>query len=154
MRWPWSRAAVDGERGSITLLAVGFAVLALAVVLVVATASAVHLERKRLLSLADGAAADAATAVDLGRYYTQAGEETRVPVTDTTVEAAVADHLQVAPAAARLAGLAIVEPTGTPDGITAEVSLAAVAHPPFLPWPLMPWSDGIALRVTATARAG
>lgn len=154
MRWPWPRGAVDGERGSITLLAIGFAAFALALVLVVATATAVHLERKRLLSLADGAAADAATAVDLARYYTEAGEETRVPLTDGTVEAAATDYLQAAPAAAWLAGLRIVEPTGTPDGITAQVSLAAVAHPPFLPWALMPWSDGIALRVTATARAG
>ncbi|GAA4416971.1 hypothetical protein GCM10023169_12540 [Georgenia halophila] len=49
--------------------------------------------------------------------------------------------------------LAVAEPTGTPDGTTAEVTLVARSRPPLVPWALVPWSDGITLRVTAGARA-
>lgn len=149
---PWAGPG-DGERGSITVLAIGFGALALALVLVIATATTVHLERKRLLSVADGAAAAAATAVDLPGYYSLTGEGTRIPLTDATVRAATEDYIHAAPASGRLTALRITQPTGSPDGVTAQVSLAAVAQPAFLPWALIPWSDGIAIRVTVTARA-
>jgi hypothetical protein len=38
--------------------------------------------------------------------------------------------------------------------VTARVTLTAVARPPFLPWALIGWSDGIALHATSDARAG
>ncbi|MEE6274647.1 pilus assembly protein TadG-related protein [Georgenia wangjunii] len=146
--------AARGEDGQITLLALGFAVLALALVLVVVSASAVHIERKRLLALADAAVADAADAVDVGAYYGGgAAAAPGVPLTDASVRAAVDDHLARSPMAGRFAGLAVVDPTGSPDGRRAEVTLVALARPPLVPWVLAPWSDGIALRVSSTARA-
>lgn len=143
----------EEDRGSITLLTIALGVIAAALVVVVAAASVVHLERKRLLSLADGAAADAATAIELAAYYAVESPDTEVPLTDVTVREAVDAHLASAPAAARLRDLRVVEPTGSPDGTSAEVSLAAVARPTFVPWMLVPWSDGIALEVTVHARA-
>ncbi|WP_098485523.1 hypothetical protein [Georgenia soli] len=142
------------------LLTLAFGVLVLALVLVVASASAVHIERKRLLALADGAAADAADAIDLAAYYaTPAGSPdaaTRVPLSDASVEAAVQEYLRASPPAlvAEFERLRVAEPTGTPDGTTAQVTLTATARPPLVPWALLPWSDGVALRVTSTARAG
>ncbi|GAA4287836.1 hypothetical protein GCM10022262_21950 [Georgenia daeguensis] len=153
-------AAGAGEEGQIMLLSLAFGVLVLALVLVVASASAVHIERKRLLALADGAAADAADAIDVATYYgAPAGPvdgATRVPLSDASVDAAVREYLGAAPAAVvgEFDGLRVAEPTGTPDGTTAQVTLAATARPPLVPWVLVPWSDGIALRVTSTARAG
>jgi hypothetical protein len=128
-------------------------------VLVVASASAVHIERKRLLALADGAAADAADAIDVAAYYAAAGspeEATRVPLSDASVEAAVQEYLRAVPSAlvGEFDALRVGEPTGTPDGTRAQVTLTATARPPLVPWVLLPWSDGIALRVTSTAQAG
>nr|KEP23389.1 hypothetical protein DA06_08980 [Georgenia sp. SUBG003] len=147
------------EQGQIMLLTLAFGVLVLVLVLVVASASAVHIERKRLLALADGAAADAADAVDPAAYYAGAGspgQSTRVPVSDASVAAAVQQYLRAAPPAlvAEFDRLRVAEPTGTPDGTTAQVTFTATARPPLVPWVLLPWSDGIALRVTSTAQAG
>lgn len=154
------------------LLTIAYAMIALSLVLVIASASAVHIERKQLLALADAAALDAADAIDLDLFYGdgggfygdgsgseagwQPGEASAVaiPLSDSAVRDAVAHHLADAPAAAGVSGLTILDPTGTTDGTTAQVSLGAVVRPPFIPWALVGWSDGIALRVTSSARAG
>jgi hypothetical protein len=136
------------------ILALAYALIALALVLVIASASAVHIERKQLLALADAAALDAADAVDLDLFYgDHPAPRGSVPLTDSSVRSAVQRHFAQAPSAAGLSGLAISEPTGTPDGITAEVSLRATARPPFVPWALIGWADGIPLHVTSSARA-
>lgn len=139
------------------ILTIAFALIAMALVLVVAAASAVHLERKQLLALADAAALDAADAIDLDRYYGEgvggAGSGP-VPLTGENVRAAVVEHLAASPSASGLHGLVIGEPTGTPDGATAQVTLGAVARPAFVPWVLVGWADGVPLRVTSSARAG
>jgi hypothetical protein len=154
--------AGDGsEAGQVTLLSIAFALLALALVLVIASASAVHIERKQLLALADAAAADAADAVDLGLFYSAAGSggaigvagSDALPLSDATVRASVADYVATAPSAVGFEGLRVTDPTGTPDGTTAQVTVTAVARPPFLPWALIGWSDGIPLHATSTARA-
>ena len=155
-----ARSADDAEAGQVMILAIAFGLLALALVLVIASASAVHIERKQLLALADAAALDAADALDLDAFYDLGpGEvdDTRgysVPLTDQGVRDAASAHLVAAPSAAGITGLAIGEPTGTPDGTTAQVTLTARARPPFVPWALVGWSDGIPLRVTSSARAG
>jgi uncharacterized membrane protein len=147
------------------LLTLAFALIALCLVLVIASASAVHIERKQLLALADAAALDAADAIDLDLFY-EGGDQaaagwrrggitaTAVPLSVPGVREAVALHLANAPSAVGLTGLTILEPTGTPDGTTATVTLGAVVRPPFIPWVLVGWSDGIAMRVTSSARAG
>ncbi len=50
-----------GDEGRITVLALAFGLLATVLVLVVTSASAVHLQRKELYALSDAAARDAAT---------------------------------------------------------------------------------------------
>ena len=163
-----ARRGAAGESGQIMLLTLAYALIALSLVLVIASASAVHLERKQLLALADGAALDAADAIDLDLFYGAdeadsvlavsgdgaAGVGGVVPLSDDAVRRAVAQHIQLAPSAAGLSGLVVGEPTGSPDGVTAQVTLGAVARPPLIPWVLVGWSDGIALSVTSTARAG
>lgn len=141
------------DSGQVLLLGMAFGLLALAIVLVIASAAAVHLERKQLWALADAAALDAADALDAETFYTAGSPEARVPLTDEGVRGAVADHLAGSPGAAGLRGLTVAEPTGSPDGVTAQVTLGAVVRPPFVPWALVGWSDGIAIRVTSSARA-
>ncbi|MEE6282680.1 hypothetical protein [Georgenia sp. MJ170] len=146
-------AGADAEDGQITLLSLGFAVVALALILVVASATAIHLERKQLLALADGAAADAADAIDLERYYQDDLASAGVPLSDGSVRDAVAAHLDAALATSRFEGLRIGGSTGTSDGRTARVTLTAVARPPLVPWVLAPWSDGFRIQVTSLAEA-
>lgn len=166
-RRPPSRVADRGasDAGQILLLTIAYALIALSLVLVIASASAVHIERKQLLALADAAALDAADAIDLDLFYSAGsgsgpGWQPRdtagvsIPLSDSRVREAVAEHLAIARGAAEMPGLAILDPTGTPDGTTAEVTLGAVVRPPFIPWALIGWTDGIALRVTSYARAG
>lgn len=152
------------DSGQILLLTIAYAMIALSLVLVIASASAVHIERKQLLALADAAALDAADSIDLDLFYgggsgpgagwqPQDASDVAIPLTDSGVRESVAELLAIAPGASHLSGLTILDPTGTPDGTTAQVTLGAVARPPFIPWALIGWSDGIAMRVTSAARA-
>jgi len=58
-----------GDDGQVTILVIGFVVVALALVAVVASAAQVHLERARLAALADFAALAAAEQVSDEAYY-------------------------------------------------------------------------------------
>lgn len=139
------------ESGRILVLTIGAIAVAVAMITVIASASAVYLDRKALLSLADGAAAFAASQIDADSYY----GASRLEVTDDSVRTSAQDFLQASPPGVTDApDLAIGAPTGTPDGgLTAQVTLTAVSRPAFLPWALAPWSDGIAMTVTVSARA-
>ena len=59
-------------------------------------------------------------------------------------------YLDTVSAWAGTPGLALAAPTGSPDGRTAEVTLAAVVHPPVVNL-LVP--DGIPITATSEARA-
>lgn len=145
------------DEGHVTLLSIGYAVVALALVLTVVTATSVHLERKRLLALADGAALAAASALDEPTYFARqaagAPDAAAVVLSDASVHAAVTEHLAAAPSSARLADVQVVE-ASTPDGRTAHVRLRALARPPLLTTVTAPWSDGVRLEVATSARAG
>ena len=132
------RAAAD-EEGSILILTLGYAVLAIAVILVCVDATSLYLAQKRLDALADAAAlagADGFTmVVDSG--------EPRAELTDEGVrEQADALVGDVGRGAVLLAA-------GTPDGVSARVTVAHRWRPPivalFVP-------DGVALEATATSR--
>ncbi|MBE1877159.1 hypothetical protein [Myceligenerans pegani] len=147
----------DGpEGGRVWLLTAAFVMFAVALVGMVASATAVHLDRKHLADLADMLAASAAQAVDEQRIY--AGEVVpdgdrgggTLVLDDRSVAAAVerylAEHPGVAPD-----GLRVVSAT-SPDGRSARVSLAAPSRPLLLGW----FTDAtrpIVLTATSTARA-
>ncbi len=145
-------ARATGDDGQVMLLALAFALLAILLVGVVASATAVHLERKRLLALADLAALEAADAVDPDRYYASPPRDAPVTLTPDDVRGAVEAYLVEAPAAARFDDLEVVEAT-TEDGRTVVVTLRAVAGVPLLSVVTAAWSDGVELVVTARARA-
>ena len=135
------------DDGRILLLTLGYLAVLVALVLVVTAATAVHLQRKRLIDLADLtalAAADATTPDD----YLAAGA-TGVVLTDARVHAAATDHLAGAPEAARFAAVELVAAT-TPDGRTAVVHLRAVIEVPFAVVAV----DALTVDAVARARAG
>lgn len=139
------------DDGQVMLLSLAYGLLALLLVLVVVSATAVHLERKELLTLADLAALDAADAMSDRDYYGPDGSAS-VRLTPDGVAAAVDDYLATAPGAEQFPDLRVVEAT-TDDGRTARVTLRATADVPLLTVVTAAWSDGVVLEVTAQARA-
>lgn len=139
------------DSGQVLWLTIGYVLVAIALVTVVVSATSVHLERKRLLALADLAALDAADAIDADGYYQRGAGQGLALLGDAQVRGEVVDYLTAAAADSRLEDLTLVD-VGT-DGRTATVTLRSVARPPLVSWVIAPWSDGIELVVTASARA-
>ncbi|MFW0774621.1 pilus assembly protein TadG-related protein [Paenarthrobacter nitroguajacolicus] len=136
------------EDGQITVLMVGFMLLSLLLASVVMAASAVYLEHKKLLSLADGAAlaaADSYTVGDIG-----GGSVPSASLVDARVLAAIGSYLDAGQAFSRHDHLAVAAGTGSEPGGTAVVVLTAVAHPPVISF-LLP--EGITIEARSTARS-
>ncbi|WP_445153925.1 pilus assembly protein TadG-related protein [Arthrobacter sp. Hor0625] len=131
------------------VLIIGFVLLGLLVATVVAAASSVYLEHKKLLSLADGASLAAADSFTLGQLDTSSGRPAAV-LGSARVRSTAADYLNRNGAFARFSGLAVGPATGSPDGTTAVVVLSASVHPPVVNF-LVP--DGIRIEAESTARA-
>lgn len=147
-----NRSAADD--GNISVLTLGFLVLTMLVFLVIAAATAVHVQRMRLVHVADELALDAADALDIGSYYAGAAplptDDAAIQLAQSRMEAAVAAHA-VTRADGDLDGLRVVR-VWTPDGSTAAVTVSLVVYPLFRLEPLAPFADGIELRATGTAR--
>lgn len=143
------------DSGQIMLLALVYGLICIVLVLVVIAASAVHLDRKRLLALADAAALDAADALDEPAYF-EATEDPdgidAVPITDAAVRDAATAYLQRHGASTGLTDLSLDSAaSGTADGATAVVVLTARSLP-LLPEALAgTYSEGVPLRVSASA---
>jgi uncharacterized membrane protein len=138
------------DDGQVLLLSIAYGLLALLLVGIVVSASAVHLARKELLRTADLAALEAADTFDVDAYF-QGG--TTLRLTDDGVAASVEAYLRQAPQSGRFSDLQVIEATTT-DGRTARVTLRAVADVPLLNSVTAAWSDGVELEVTSHARAG
>lgn len=135
------------ERGGVLALTLGALGVAAMLVAVIAVASAVYLNRRELLALADVTAAHAAANIDPDAYL-----DGEIALTDDGVREAAEEFLASAPHnVVDAPGLALADPTGAVGATDAQVTLVALSKPAFLPWVLLPWSDGIALQVTATA---
>lgn len=147
---PTLRASDDG--GSTLILTIFYGVLALVLILVVVAASSLYLERKRLLTLADGAALAGAESFSLDEVTLDEGARgapsPRPVLRSIEVRAAAEAYLAIAPHA----GVAGVRLTGadSADGRSATVALSAAWRPPLLVF-LLP--EGVPLEVTAVARS-
>ncbi len=133
-----ARGAAGDDDGSILLLTIGYAVLAIVLVLVCVDATSLHLAQKRTEAVADAAALAGAD----GFVLSVSGGEPRADLTDAGVRAQaediVAAHREV-----------VLVEAGTPDGVSARITVVAVWRPPVLTL-FVP--DGIGLRATATSR--
>ncbi len=132
------RGRTDDE-GSILLLTLGYALLALAVIFVCVCATDLYIAQKRLDTLADSAALAGAD----GFTLEVEGEAVRAELTDAGVQE------QAAALLAALPGDAVLVSAGTPDGVSARVTVAGAWHPPLFS-PFVP--DGVPLEATGTSR--
>lgn len=147
------------DDGQVTILVIGFVVVALALIAVVVSATQVHLERTRLAALADLAALDAAEQVSDAAYFQPLPDEGQVPSDETLapsdaeivtrVDAYLVGHPDTA---ARWTDLRVLE-AGSPDGSTVRVRLGTVVRPAWTAWVLAPFADGIAIEASSSARA-
>jgi uncharacterized membrane protein len=140
LRRPRADAAHEADdEGSVLILTLGYAVLALVTVFICVDATSLYLAQKRLDALADAAALAAADGFSLHVV----GDEPVATLSDPQV------HEQAADMVDQIGGGATLVAASAPDGVSARVTVADVWRPPimtiFVP-------DGVALEATATSR--
>lgn len=121
------------------LLTLGYVLLALALLFVCVCATDLYIAQKRLDALADSAALAGADGFTL-------------EVRDGAFRAELADagvRDQATAVVTALPGEASIVAAGTPDGVSARVTVSTDWHPPLLS-PFVP--DGVRLESTATSR--
>lgn len=137
----------EQEDGAAVPLVVGLFAVAAAFVVVAAAATSLHLERLRLLTVADGAALAGAESFRVADVAVR-GYEVVPALTPSAVRTAVDGYVDDA-ADGGLAGVTVVRAT-TVDGRSATVELRATWRPPIVS-PLLP--DGLPVTVGSTAAA-
>lgn len=130
--------ALRGDEGSILPLVIGYAMLAIALILVTVDATSLYLANRRVAAIADAAALAGAD----GFTFDTGGDEPMLRLRDADVEAQAASIVD-ASGAARL-----VDAT-SPDGRSARVTVELTWRPPILAL-FVP--DGVTLQASATSR--
>lgn len=133
------RPVRSGDEGSVLLLTLGYALLALAAIFVCVCATDLHIAQKRLDALADAAALAGADGFTV--MISPAG--VRAQLHDEDVRAQASDIVAASSTDATLVG------ARSPDGVSAQVTVATAWHPPLFS-PFVP--DGVRLEATATSR--
>jgi len=139
------RRGRSGERGTVTVLVVGFVVVVALLVAVVVDASAAYLRRQAMTSLADGAVLATADGVQGEQVYT-AGLGERAEVDPDAAVAHVATYLRGTGATADYPGLTWQVST---DGTVVRVRVVAPLDLPVTPpgWGGTTTVDGVASAV-------
>lgn len=127
------------DEGSVLILTLGYAMLALVAVLICTAATSLYLAQKRLDAIADAAALAAAD----GFQLTVVGDAPVATLDGATV------RQQAALMVDEIGGDAVLVSAETPDGVSARVTVAGEWRPPVLTL-FVP--DGLALESTATSR--
>lgn len=142
----WARRIREDEEGSSLILMIFAGLIGLAVVLGTVAATSLYIERKRLFTVADGAALAAAEAFNLDDVQVVNGRAS-ITLTNSAVHSETDHYLQLIPAP-ESKGISVVSAV-TNDGRSATVSLQKTWHPPVVSV-FMP--EGMVLDVTSTAR--
>lgn len=128
----------DDQEGSILLLTIGYALLALVLMFVTVDATSLYLAQKRTQATADAAALAGADGFTLDVV----DGEPRAELTDGGVREQAQAIVATEPDAS-------IVSAGSPDGVSARVVVSSMWHPPistlFVP-------EGITLQATATSR--
>ena len=115
--------------------------------------TAVQLARGRLFDAADGAALDAADALDDGSAY-RAGLDKTVPITDGSVRQSAAAYLAVQPRPNGISSWVLAGGTGSPDGQTAVIRLSGTVDIPIAASVLSAFGGSLQITVESRARSG
>ncbi|TQL48582.1 hypothetical protein FB562_1679 [Homoserinimonas aerilata] len=135
------------ETGSTLLLTIFYSMLCLVLALLVTAATSLYLERKRLFTLADGAALVGAEAYELDAFLSAATGGASAALSSPAVASAVDGYIAAVPH--DFEGLAVVR-ADSRDGLSATVGLSAFWRPPMITL-LVP--EGLRIEVETTARS-
>ena len=149
----WDCARDRSEHGQISLLILGFTIIALMLIIGGVDVTAVQLSRARLLDTADSAALDASDALDSGSAY-QAGLQSAVPVTDGSVRQSAAEYLAAQPRPHGISAWTLTDGTGSPDGQTAVIRLRGTVDIPIAASVLEAFGGSVNVTVESRARSG
>lgn len=144
--------SMDREEGQISVLLIGMVAVALTLVMGIVGVTSVQLSRIQLLDAADSAALDAADAVAEDVVYLE-GLGQGVPLTDTKVVEAAAQHLASREMPTRVTSWSLTGDTGTPDGRTAVVQLSGAVQIPVLSAAIDQFGGGVTVTVRSSARS-
>lgn len=141
------------ERGQISLLIIGFTVIALMLIIGGVDVTAVQLARARMLDAADGAALDASDALDNGAAY-RGGLRSAVELSDASVREAASQYLAFQPRPHGISAWVLADGTGSPDGQTAVIRLQGTADIPIAATVLSAFGGSVNITVESRARSG
>jgi hypothetical protein len=139
------------DSGQVTLLVLGFTLVAAMLIVGTVAVTSVQLSRMRLLDAADGAALDAADSLDASAY--QRGLGSSVPVSDETVRETAEGYLAHRPLPVGMIAWQVAPGTGSPDGQTAVVRLVGEADLPMVGGVLRGLGGSLTLTVQSRARS-
>lgn len=120
---------MSAERGSVTLLGIGFIAIILMAIVVGVDAGSFYLQKRNLAATADAAALAGAQQIDLDTYYRR-GATARTRLDTTKVRRLVVAQLTAARASQSFSGFSIRSISST--GRQVDVTLSAVAELPFM----------------------
>jgi len=149
---PLGPARDQRERGQISLLILGFAVIALMLIMGAVDVTAVQLARTRLLDAADSAALDASDALDNRTAYGK-GLGSAVEISTDSVRRSAAQYLTVQPLPHGISAWALVDGTGSPDGQTAVIRLRGTAEIPIAAQVMAAFGGSVDITVESRARS-
>jgi hypothetical protein len=148
------RATDDqGDRGQISLLILGFTVIALMLIIGAVDATAVQLARSRLLDAADGAALESSGSLDRDSAYGGALRSS-VAITNSSVRESASEYLAVRPMPRGISSWVLTDGTGSPDGQTAVVRLRGTAEIPIVAPVVARFGGSVNITVESRARSG
>lgn len=139
------------EAGSISLYLLGLALVAMTLIAGTVAVTSAHLARIRLLDVADGAALDAANALDVGAYARGVGDA--VPLSDASVRRRAAAYVGSLERPRGVVAWRLGPGTGSPDGRSAVVALTGEVELPLVGGALRELGASISVSVVSTARA-
>lgn len=139
------------EAGSISVLVLGFAVVAILLVLGTVAVTSVQLARMRLLDVADGAALEAANSVDDTVYAR--GLHEAVPLSSRGVRQSASAYLGRTPRPPGVLAWSLAPGTGCPDAETAVVRITGRVEVPVVGALLSVTGGSVTITVESRARA-